>query len=46
MMKSNVYKLTEIDDEIIDLYIECFKKDKIFTCLLYTSDAADEGMAV
>ena len=28
MMKSNVYKLTEIDDEIIDLYIECFKKDK------------------
>lgn len=31
MMKSNVYKLTEIDDEIIDLYIECFKRDKIFT---------------
>lgn len=31
MMKSNVYKLTEIDNEIIDLYIECFKKDKIFT---------------
>ena len=30
MMKSNVYKLTEIDNEIIDLYIECFKKDKIF----------------
>ena len=31
MMKSNVYKLTEIDNEIIDLYIECFKKDEIFT---------------
>lgn len=30
MMKSNVYKLTEINNEIIDLYIECFKKDKIF----------------
>lgn len=30
-MKSKVYKLTEIDSEIIDLYIECFKKDKIFT---------------
>ena len=31
MMKSNLYKLTKVDDEIIDLYIECFKKDKIFT---------------
>lgn len=30
MMKSKVYKITEIDNEIIDLYIECFKKDKIF----------------
>ena len=27
MMKSKVYKITEIDNEIIDLYIECFKKD-------------------
>lgn len=30
-MKNNVYKLTDIDNEIINLYIECFKKDIIFT---------------
>ena len=30
-MKSKVYKIAEIDNELIDLYIECFKKDKIFT---------------
>lgn len=30
-MKNKVYKLQEIDDEIINLYIECFKSDKIYT---------------
>ena len=30
-MKNKVYKITKIDNDLIDLYIECFKKDKIFT---------------
>ena len=30
-MKNKVYKITKIDNDLIDLYIECFKIDKIFT---------------
>jgi hypothetical protein len=29
-MRGKVFKITEIDDNLINLYIDCFKKDLIF----------------